>query len=194
MKKIIAITLALVMLMSFAACGNKATNGNATEGNTETNASAYANAAELLATVFAAYAEDQKFSVVGGDETHAANAPAEYDYTLADELNVVAQFPTSQSEKIEGAATAIREMNANQFTCAAYLLKADADATEFAAEFKTALDNARWMCGFPEKYVVIKADSYVVTAYGLADFIEYFKTTATENLTGAEVVAEGDIA
>lgn len=33
MKKITAIVLALVMLMSFAACGDKATDGNATDGN-----------------------------------------------------------------------------------------------------------------------------------------------------------------
>ncbi len=186
MKKILAIVLALtVVLVAFAACGGEKTP--------DVEAPAYADATEVLTTIFAAYAEENKFPVAGGDEANMSfEGPAKYDYTLADELNVVAKLPASQSANIEDAATAMHAMNANSFTGAAYKLVADADATAFAEDFKAELDNAQWMCGFPEKFVVIKTGSYIVTAFGVADIMDYFKTTVTA-LEGVEVVLEGDI-
>ena len=189
MKKILAIVLALVVVVAaFAAC-----SGDKTPDAGE--AAAYADATEVLTTIFAAYAEENKFPVGGGDEANMSfEAPAKYDYTLTDELNVVAKLPATQSANIEDAATAMHMMNANSFTGAAYKLVAGADAAAFAEEFKAELDNTRWMCGFPEKFIVIKTGDFVVTAYGVADIMDYFKTTATTAITGAEVVLEGDIA
>jgi hypothetical protein len=187
MKKILAIVLALVVVVAaFAACsGEKAPEAN--EGPT------YADAVEVLTTIFASYAEENKFPVAGGDEANMSfEGPAKYDYTLADELNAVAKLPASQAANIEDAATALHAMNANSFTSAAYKLVDGADAAAFAAEFKTELDNSRWMCGFPEKFVVIKTGSYLVTAYGVADIMDYYKTTISA-IEGVEVVLEGDI-
>ncbi len=186
MKKITAIVLALVMLFAFAACGGE----KAPEAT-----SSYADATEVLTTIFAAYAEDNKFPVAGGDEANQSfDTPAKYDHTLTDELNVVAKLPASQGANITEAATGMHMMNANSFTGAAYKLADGADAAAFAEDFKAELDNAQWMCGFPEKFVVIKTGNYIVTAFGVADIMDYFKTTATAALEGAEIVLEGDIA
>ena len=187
MKKILAIVIALVVVVAaFAACGGE----KAPEVT-----SSYADATEVLTTVFAAYAEENKFAVGGGDEANQSfEAPAKYDYTLADELNVVAKLPADQAANIADAATAMHMMNANSFTGAAYKLVDGADAAAFADAFKAELDNAQWMCGFPEKFVVIKTGNFIVTAFGVADIMDYFKTTATATLEGAEVVLEGDIA
>ena len=188
MKKILAIVLALVVVVAaFAACGGeKAPEAN--EGPT------YADAVEVLTTIFASYAEENKFPIGGGDEANMSfEAPAKYDYTLTDELNAVAKFPVAEAANIADAATAMHAMNANSFTGAAYLLKEGTDVATFAADFKADLDNARWMCGFPEKFVVIQSGKYVITAYGLAMNIDYFKTQATTALAGSTVVLEGDI-
>ena len=187
MKKILAIVLALaVVLVAFAACG-----GEKAPEVTD----AYADATEVLTTIFAAYAEENKFPVAGGDEANMSfEGPAKYDYTLAEELNSVAKLPASQSANITDAATGMHAMNANSFTGAAYKLADGADAAAFAEAFKTELDNAQWMCGFPEKFVVIKTGSFIVTAFGVADIMDYFKTTAPTALEGAEVILEGDIA
>ena len=189
MKKILAIVLALVVVVAaFAACGGEKTPD-------ASSTSSYVDATEVLTTVFAAYAEDNKFPVAGGDEANMSfEAPAKYDYTLTDELNAVAKFPVAEAANIADAATAMHAMNANSFTGAAYKLVDGAVAAAFAEAFKAELDNARWMCGFPEKFVVIKTGNFIVTAYGVADIMEYFKTTATATLEGAEVVLEGDIA
>ena len=187
MKKILAIVLALVVVVAaFAACGGDKTPDAG-------NAPAYADATEVLTTIFAAYAEENKFPVAGGDEANMSfEGPAKYDHTLADELTAVAKLPASQAANIEDAATAMHAMNANSFTGAAYKLADGADAAAFAEDFKTELDTARWMCGFPEKFVVVKTGSYLVTAYGVADIMDYFKTTVSA-IEGAEVVLEGDI-
>lgn len=196
MKKLLAIALALVtVLVCFAACGGDKTNTDATPTDADT-AVTYADAVEVLTKVFATFEGENAFSVVGGDEEHINYenpAPGKYDVAKADELAVVANLPASQSANIEDAATAIHMMNANSFTAAAYKLKAGTDAAAFAADFKTTLDNAQWMCGFPEKFVVIQTGDYIVTAYGLAANIEYFKTQAASALTGTTVVLEGDI-
>ena len=180
MKKILAIVLALVVVVAaFAACGGE----KAPE----------ADATSVLTSIFAAYAEENKFPVAGGDEANMSfDGPAKYDHTLADELNSVAKLPASQAANIEAAATAMHAMNANSFTGAAYKLVDGADAAAFANEFKTELDNTRWMCGFPEKFVVVKTGSYIVTAFGVADIMDYYKTTVSA-IDGVEVVLEGDI-
>ena len=187
MKKILAIVLALaVVLVAFAACGGE----KAPEAN---EGPAYADAVEVLTTIFGAYAEDNKFPVAGGDEANMSfEGPAKYDYTLADELNAVAKLPATQAANIEDAATAMHAMNANSFTGAAYKLVAGTDAAAFAEEFKTELDNTRWMCGFPEKFLVVKTGDFIVTAYGVADIMDYYKTTVTA-IEGVEVVLEGDV-
>lgn len=187
MKKIIAIVVALVVVLGvFAACG-----GEKAPEVTDV----YTDATEVLTTIFAAYAEENKFPVAGGDEANMSfEGPAKYDYTLADELNTVAKLPAAQSANIEDAATGMHAMNTNSFTGAAYKLVAGADAAAFAEAFKAELDNAQWMCGFPEKFVVIKTGNFIVTAYGVADIMDYFKTTAPSALEGAEVILEGDIA
>lgn len=183
MKKFTAIVLALVtVLVCFAACSGK------------TNGPAYASAVEVFTKVFDSYAEDQKFPIGGGDEANMSmEAPAKYDHTLTEELNNVAALPASQAENITDAATGMNMMMANNFTAAAYLLKDGTDAQAFADAYKSELDVRRWMCGCPEKFVVIASGNCVVTAFGLANTIDYFKTQATTVLEGATVLAEGDI-
>ena len=188
MKKIIAIVLVVVVaaVAVFALTGNKSPDASS-------DAAAYADATEVLTTIFGAYAEENKFPVAGGDEANMSfEGPAKYDYTLADELTAVAKLPASQAANIEDAATAMHAMNANSFTGAAYKLVAGADAAVFATDFQTELNNTRWMCGFPEKFIVVKTGDFIVTAYGVADIMDYYKSIVTA-MDGVEVVLEGNV-
>lgn len=187
MKKIIAIVLALTVIFAFAACGGKKTP-------TDAQQSSYADSVEVFTKVFDAYTEENKFPVGGGDEANMSmEKPAKYDIALTDELSNVAAFPASQAENIEDAATAIHMMMANNFSAGAYKLKDGADVKAFADEYVAGLDGRQWMCGMPEKYVVVSTGNFVITAYGLGNIIEYFKTTASAALENAQVLAEGDI-
>ena len=193
MKKIIAVLLALTVLFAFAACGGKKTP---TDANTASDAeqAAYTDAVEVLTTIFAAYEEENKFPVNGGDaENMSFEAPAKYDIAKADELANNFALPASQAENIENAATAVHGMMTNNFSGAAYILKSDADAKAFADEFTAGLSGRQWLCGLPEKYVVISAGNCVITAFGLAELLGNFETTATTVLENAQVLASGEI-
>ena len=61
MKKLIALLLVMVMAMGMIACGNNANTDN------KEDAKGPASALELLETVWAAHAEDEKFFTMGGD-------------------------------------------------------------------------------------------------------------------------------
>ncbi|MBE6775489.1 MAG: hypothetical protein E7543_04790 [Ruminococcaceae bacterium] len=191
MKKFTAIILSLaVVLVLFAACG-----GNGNEG---TGASSYADATEVLSTVWAGYAdeaEENKFPIGGGDSANLTmDAPGKFDIAATEELDVTLALPASQTANIEDAASMVHMMNANNFTGAAYKLKEGTDVAAFAKDFQDGLNGRQWMCGFPERFVVIQTGNFVVTAFGNGQIIELFATKASNTLENAAIVLEGDIA
>lgn len=186
MKKITAIILAVVTLALLAAC---------TGGTEPDTASSYTDALEVLSTVWTTYEDENKFAIAGGDMENAVmDAPGKFDVTKTEELDASLALPSSQTANIEDAASLVHMMNANTFTGAAYRLKDGTDVKAFADEFKAGLASRQWLCGFPEKFVVISTGNYVVTAFGAGDIIETFKTKATAALENAEVVMEDVIA
>ena len=67
MKRIIAVIMAAMLMLSLAACGtNNGGNTQDTQGTTAP-ASTIASALEILETVWASYPEESKFPVGGGD-------------------------------------------------------------------------------------------------------------------------------
>ena len=192
MKKLTAIILSLaVVLVLFAACGGNTDNGDA-------GASSYADATAVLNAVWATYAEepdDNKFPIGGGDSANMTmDAPGKFDIAAAEELDVTLALPASQVANIEDAASMMHMMMANNFTGAAYKLKEGTDVAAFAKDYQDGLNSRQWMCGFPEKFVVIKTGNFVVTAFGNGQIIELFKTKAMGALENAELVLEGAIA
>ena len=68
-------------------------------------------------------------------------------------------------------------MNANTFTAGAFVLKADADKEAFIASATESVKNNRWMCGTPEKFVVITVGDVIITAFGHAGVTEFSANT-----------------
>ncbi len=189
MKKLTAILLAAaVVLVLFAACG----------GNTGNETSSYEDATAVLNAVWATYAdeaEENKFPIGGGDSANLVmDAPGKFDVAATEELDVTLALPASQTANIEDAASMMHMMNANNFTGAAYKLKEGTDVTAFANDFKANLDGRQWMCGFPERFVVIQTGDFVVTAFGNGQIIDLFANKASGALENAAIILEGDIA
>ena len=173
MKKILALVLALALVMAMAACtpatNNDATNG-ATEATTEatTAATTIASALELMNTAWATFPEEFKFSVMGGDaENPNWEGPGSVTLPGA-EGNALWNLyvPDEQLANITEAATMMHAMNANTFTAGALKLAEGADKTAVAAALKEAIMNTRWMCGFPERMIVVSVGDYLVVAFG----------------------------
>ncbi len=180
MKKLVSLILIAVLALSLVAC-----TSNGDSSNDET-AKKYdiADSKALLTTVWNGYADDEKFSVIGGDtseENLTDGAPGTFSIADAESVDNTLGLPAASIEKIDGAASVIHMMNANNFTAAAYHATDIATVGEIAKAVEDNLAGRQWICGIPEKLVIFTVDDYVVTAFGAGDLIDVF----TANLTKA---------
>jgi len=70
-------------------------------------------------------------------------------------------------------------MNANTFTCGAFHLTNKDDVESVAQDLRDAIQTKQWMCGFPDKLVVLTYDQYVVSLYGAEDLVDTFRDKLT---------------
>ena len=196
MKKILALVLALTLVMAMAAC-TPANNNDATNTTTEATNKATteattgaATALELLNNVWAQFPEEGKFPVMGGDAENpnfegpgAVTLPGAEGNALWN-LNI----PDDQLANFTEAATLIHAMNTNTFACGAMKLAAGADKTAVAAAVKDGILGTHWMCGFPEKMVVVSSGDYLVVAFGLDMNITNLLTALTAVDANAQVL------
>ncbi len=181
MKKIISILL--VMIMSFAVavftgCSNRedGTDDTGSTGDTSQSAAPDIESAVAFYTeVWAAFSEEQKFPCAGGDMEHSTEGPGQFLLTEdnADSFKQLLHVTDELYDMLEDdAATLQHMMNTNTFSSAVVRLKDPAKASEFAEAYKISVQGQQWMCGFPDKVVVISVGDYVVMAYGLEENID----------------------
>lgn len=190
MKRLMTIVLALAMMMTlFAGCG-KAKKPAETVPAQELPASAL----EILETVWAAYGDDEKFPVVGGNiEANVMDAPGNYDMAYAENMTWNLLVPADKLGNITEAASMIHMMNANTFTCGVFKIEG-ISAADFGAAMKNAVLNNQWMCGFPETLLIRSfGDTYVLVAFGLNDAMTPFEKHLTESYPGMETIASEPI-
>lgn len=212
MKKITSIILAIIMtfaVLALAACNNTG-NGDSTttatpagttapeapktDATTSAEKPAIESAAAFYTKVWGALTDDQKFPASGGDIDHTADGPAKFNFTtenvetfkwwlhVTDEL--LAQIDQND------VATLMHMMNTNTFCSAMAKLTDSSKAAEFAEAYKTAIQDQRWMCGFPDTVIVISVGDYVIMAYGKADIIENVKTACLAADSSAKLLIE----
>ncbi len=188
MKRTLSLILALVMALTLLACGKK-------EDNNDTSSNAPADALTLLETVWASYGDDEKFAATGGDyDNSVSDAPGAFDLSNPDNLNYLLSVPTEDAALIDNAASLMHMMNANTFTCGA-LRTANADDTATLAEhMRDAIQGKQWMCGFPDKLVVLTLGNYVVSMYGNEDLINNFRDKLVAAYADAAIAYEEAIA
>ena len=239
MKKLIALTLALLMLaMSLVACQPAANGGESTPESTpaETPAASepaesepaetepenkvtFNNATELLTLVWNAMPDvinDGGTPDITEDDLNK-NGPAEApnfvgglsfdaegfmeqvsdmpgDFVLeAETINASLGFPADQIEKIDNASSIMFMMNQNTFTCGAYHVTNSADVDALVTAIEESIQGRWWMCGFPEKVIVIKVPGdYLVSIFGHT-IVDSFVETFLATVEGAEVVLDNPI-
>ena len=75
----------------------------------------------------------------------------------------------------DDAATLQHMMNTNTFSSAFAKLKDSSKAEEFAENYKTELQGQRWMCGFPDKLVIVTVGQSVFSVYGNEELVNTFR-------------------
>ena len=194
MRKMAVWLLAVVLCVSLSACGGQ--TGSNTEDKKEEASVEIPDAVTLLTTVWDSYADDEKFPVIGGDfsETNSKeDAPGVYDLSDADAVEVNLGFPASKLDEVDGAASLIHMMNANTFTCGAFHVKDASRMDSVTAAVKDTVMNKQWMCGFPDKLVIVTVSDYLVSVYGAEDLVDNFQKHLTEVYPSAVIACDAPI-
>ena len=145
MKKIIALALAAVMVLAFAACAKQnSENGTTTPSDTasakqngENSTTAPSDdqkgqpqsALEILEKVWSKYSTDEKFPATGGSEKNIKDGmPGKFDVADGEALDFELGFPKAQAADINDAASLMHMLNQNTFSCGVFHVKNSGDA------------------------------------------------------------------
>ena len=212
MKKMIAMLLALVMVMSLVACGDKneveettpvVTEPVATEPVEEvtdpveevtepaeevTEPAAESGALAIFEQIWNVTSDNEKFPVMGGDANNPVDgAPGVFDHTDVENLNYMLLVPAELAASIDDAAGMVHAMMLNNFRGGVFHVNGDAKA--FADAMYEAVKNTQWMCGFPDSMVIsVIEDGYVLVAVGIDDIMKPFVANVKEATANQEIL------
>ena len=193
MKKMITLILALAMVMSMVACGQKApveTNAPETQAPETTAAPTVevpASALEILENVWALFGDAEKFPVMGGDyETMVSDAPGAVNVATPDFMVGTLLVPETEAANVTDAAALVHGMMLNNFTCGVF--RVNGDAAAFADAMYGKISTNPWMCGMPEKMVIaVIGGEYVLAVFGINDAVNPFEAKLAEAYADADV-------
>lgn len=218
MKRLIALTLALLMLtMSFVAC-NKTEPETTTEPTVEDTKAPettveetteavvelpYKSAIELLNIIFNGYnaaqaTDDTKLWVGGGNinnfDTVNPEGPAAFVALADEDYDQNLAIPASEVAKIESAASMFNLMNTNNFNCFTVQFKAGTDVDATIEVIKANILARRWICGAPEKLVITKMPGdCILVVWGAVSFggiVDPFAASIPTLVEGTTVAVE----
>ena len=197
MKKLFALLLALVMMMSLVACGETpettAPTTTPTTAPTEPAIQLPESALKMMETIWAAWEFEYKDYFMGGGYTNMVNgAPGAVETTDVDSLQFLFYVPEANIANVQSAASAMHGMNANIFTAAAFQVE---DAAAFAATMKDTLMSTQFVCGSPAYLIVYTlGNGYVVYSFGETENVESFRTALTTAYADAVSIFDGPMA
>lgn len=194
MKKILALLLAAVMVLSLAACTNKGSEGGATSpSGAQTNQPK--SALEILEKVWSKYSADEKFPATGGSEKHMKeDMPGKFDVSDAEALDFELGFPKANASEIDDAASLMHMLNQNNFSCGAYHVKDSGNVEALAGKIKENILARQWLCGFPEKLVILTIGDYIVSVFGAGELTDTFVAKLSAEYSSAKQLFDVPVA
>ena len=194
MKKILALLLAAVMVLSLAACTNKGSEGGATSpSGAQTNQPK--SALEILEKVWSKYSADEKFPATGGSEKHMKeDMPGKFDVSDAEALDFELGFPKANASEIDDAASLMHMLNQNNFSCGVYHVKDSGNVEALAGKIKENILARQWLCGFPEKLVILTIGDYIVSVFGAGELTDTFVAKLSAEYSSAKQLFDVPIA
>ena len=157
-------------------------------------AAAVDDALTILNAIWNTYSDEEKFPAAGGDSEHAVDgAPGSFDVSNADSLSYLLTFPADDASLIDSAASLVHMMNLNTFTCGAFHVKDSGDVAALCASLRENILDRHWMCGFPDKLVIVTVGDYVVSVYGYTDLVDTFTAKLAAAYPSAKTVSDDPI-
>ena len=194
MKKILALLLAAVMALSLAACSDKGSEGGATSpSGAQTNQPK--SALEILEKVWSKYSADEKFPATGGSEKHMKeDMPGKFDVSDAEALDFELGFPKANASEIDDAASLMHMLNQNNFSCGVYHVKDSGNVEALAGKIKENILARQWLCGFPEKLVILTIGDYIVSVFGAGELTDTFIAKLSAEYSSAKQLFDVPVA
>ena len=139
-------------------------------------AAAVDDALTILNAIWNTYSDEEKFPAAGGDSEHAVDgAPGSFDVSNADSLSYQLTFPADDASLIDSAASLVHMMNLNTFTCGAFHVADANNVARLADDLRTTIQAKHWMCGFPDKLVIVTVGQSVLSVYGNEELVNTFR-------------------
>ena len=152
-------------------------------------AAAVDDALTILNAIWNTYSDEEKFPAAGGDSEHAVDgAPGSFDASNADNLSYLLTFPADDASLIDSAASLVHMMNLNTFTCGAFHVADANNVTRLADDLRTTIQAKRWMCGFPDKLVIVTVGQSVLSVYGNEELVNTFRDKLLASYSAATAV------
>ena len=193
MKKIIALALAAVLLLSFAACAKQ--NGeNGTTTPSDASKGQAKSALEILEKVWSKYSTDEKFPAGGSEKHMKEDKPGKFDVSDAEALDFELGFPKANASEIDDAASLMHMLNQNSFSCGVYHVKDSANVEALAGKIKENILARQWLCGFPEKLVILTVGDYIVSVFGARELTDTFTAKLSAEYSSAKQLFDVPIA
>jgi len=189
MKKVLSILLLMTLALALSACGQEKTTGES-DGQISVK-----SPVDLLDAVWASYDnEEDKFPAAGGDiDNTNMEGPGKFGLDDPAALDSTLGFPAAEVDKIDGAASLLHMMNANTFTCGVFHTKDAGGISALAGQLKDNIMGRQWMCGFPDKLIIVKVDSYIVSFFGNTQIVDTFSSKLTTVYPSGEVLFDEPI-
>lgn len=177
----------------------KPAEGTSAEPPTETSkpetpaedkpAAAVDDALTILNAIWNTYSDEEKFPAAGGDSEHAVDGvPGSFDVSNADSLSYLLTFPADDASLIDSAASLVHMMNLNTFTCGAFHVADANNVARLADDLRTTIQAKRWMCGFPDKLVIVTVGQSVLSVYGNEELVNTFRDKLLASYSAATAV------
>ena len=152
-------------------------------------AAAVDDALTILNAIWNTYSDEEKFPAAGGDSEHAVDgAPGSFDVSNADSLSYLLTFPADDASLIDSAASLVHMMNLNTFTCGAFHVADANNVAKLADDLRTTIQAKRWMCGFPDKLVIVTVGQSVLSVYGNEELVNTFRDKLLASYSAATAV------
>ena len=152
-------------------------------------AAAVDDALTILNAIWNTYSDEEKFPAAGGDSEHAVDgAPGSFDASNADSLSYLLTFPADDASLIDSAASLVHMMNLNTFTCGAFHVADANNVARLADDLRTTIQAKRWMCGFPDKLVIVTVGQSVFSVYGNEELVNTFRDKLLTSYSAAAAV------
>ena len=152
-------------------------------------AAAVDDALTILNAIWNTYSDEEKFPAAGGDSEHAVDgAPGSFDASNADSLSYQLTFPADDASLIDSAASLVHMMNLNTFTCGAFHVADANNVAKLADDLRTTIQAKHWMCGFPDKLVIVTVGQSVLSVYGNEELVNTFRDKLLASYSAATAV------